>query len=91
MLALGGGAVLDPATRQLLRGHTGGLPRGRRPRRGERVGLASGRPLLSATRGQPQGLMDERRPVYEQVATVVVTDGRTPEDVAAEVVTLVKP
>lgn len=30
-------------------------------------------------------LLDQRRPLYEQVATVtVVTDGRTPEDIAAE-------
>jgi shikimate kinase len=31
-------------------------------------------------------MLAERRPVYESVATVtVLTDGRTPEDVAAEV------
>jgi shikimate kinase len=31
-------------------------------------------------------LLDERTPIYESVARVVVdTDGRSPEDVAAEV------
>jgi shikimate kinase len=31
-------------------------------------------------------LLDRRRPLYEQVATLTVaTDGRTPEEVAAEV------
>jgi shikimate kinase len=30
-------------------------------------------------------LLDQRRPLYEEVATVTVkTDGRTPQDVAAE-------
>jgi shikimate kinase len=32
-------------------------------------------------------LLDQRRPMYEEVATVIVrTDGRTPDEVADEVV-----
>ena len=35
--------------------------------------------------------MDQRRPLYEEVATyTVVTDGRDPEDVADEVAGLLK-
>jgi len=38
-------------------------------------------------RGRIKALLDERTPVYESVATLVVdTDGREPADVAAEIV-----
>ena len=64
VLALGGGAVLDPS-----------------------VGLGSARPLLLGNvRGRIKTLLDERTPIYESVATLVVdTDGRSPEDVAREI------
>ena len=58
----------------------------------KRVGLGSARPLLldqaiGGVRGRIKGLLDERTPVYESVATHVVdTDGLTPEEVAARVV-----
>jgi shikimate kinase len=87
VLALGGGAVVDDATRAALAGHTvvfldvnvGDAVR--------RVGLHRDRPLLLGNvRGQWLQLMAARRPLYEQVATATVpTDGRTPEDVADEV------
>jgi shikimate kinase len=53
-----------------------------------REGLATGRPLLAINpRATMRALLEQRRPLYEEVATVIVkTDGRTPEDVAAEVV-----
>ena len=53
----------------------------------KRVGIGVGRPLLLGNvRARIKGLLDERTPIYEEVATVVVeTDGRTPEEVAAEV------
>ena len=53
----------------------------------KRVGLGSARPLLLGNvRGQIKALLDERTPVYESVATLVVdTDGRTPSEVAAEI------
>jgi shikimate kinase len=52
-----------------------------------RVGLGAGRPLLAVNpRATLKYLLDQRRPLYEEVATVTVkTDGRTPEDVAADV------
>ena len=87
VLALGGGAVLDPDTRTLLAGHRVVFLRVGLSDAVKRVGLGSARPLLLGNvRGRVKALLDERTPVYESVATVVVdTDGRTPEDVAAEV------
>jgi len=87
VLALGGGAVMAAETRERLRGHTVvfldvGLADAVR-----RVGLGAGRPLLAINpRATLKHLLDQRRPLYQEVATAtVVTDGRTPEDIADEV------
>jgi shikimate kinase len=87
VLALGGGAVLDPTTRERLAGHTVVFLRVGLSDAVKRVGLGSSRPLLLGNvRGRIKALLDERTPVYESVATLVVdTDGRTPEDVAREI------
>jgi shikimate kinase len=87
VLALGGGAVLDPATREALEGHTVVFLRVGLSDAVKRVGLGTGRPmLLGNVRARVKALMDERTPLYESVAQVVVdTDGRSPEDVADEV------
>jgi shikimate kinase len=87
VLALGGGAVLDPATRAALAGHAVVFLRVGLSDAVKRVGLGSSRPLLLGNvRARIKALLDERTPVYESVAVVAVdTDGRTPEDVAAEV------
>ena len=87
VLALGGGAVLDPATRDLLAGHRVVFLKVGLSDAVKRVGLGSGRPLLLGNvRGRIKALLDERTPVYESVATLVVdTDAKTPEDVAREV------
>lgn len=87
VLALGGGAVLDPDTQADLAGHTVvfldvGITDAAR-----RIGLNRDRPLLV---GNPRGrwlqLMAERRPVYEKVAGCVVsTDGRTAQEAASAV------
>lgn len=92
VLALGGGAVLDPATRDLLAGHTVVFLRVGLSDAVKRVGLGAGRPmLLGGVRAQVKALLDERAPVYESVATHVVdTDGRTPAEVAREVEGLVR-
>ena len=86
--ALGGGAVLDPATRELLTGHSVVFLRVGLSDAVKRVGLGSARPLLLGNvRGRIKTLLDERTPIYESVATLVVdTDGRTADDVAAEIV-----
>nr|WP_307828024.1 shikimate kinase [Nocardioides sp. SYSU D00038] len=87
VLALGGGAVLDPATRERLAGHTVVFLRVGLADAVKRVGLGTSRPLLLGNvRSRIKALLDERTPVYESVATISVdTDGRTPEDVADEI------
>lgn len=89
VLSLGGGAVLDPGTRELLAGHDVVFLRVGLSDAVKRVGLGSSRPLLLGNvRGRIKALLDERTPIYESVATLTVeTDGRTAEDVAAEIVT----
>ncbi len=91
VLALGGGAVLDPATRELLAGHRVVFLRVGLSEAVKRVGLGTSRPLLLGNvRSRIKALLDERTPVYESVATESVdTDGRTPEEVADEIVRLV--
>ncbi|MFC9299144.1 shikimate kinase [Streptomyces sp. NPDC057011] len=87
VLALGGGAVLDEGTRTLL----ASLPVAYLSMDVEeavrRVGLGAARPLLAVNpRRQWRELMDARRPLYTEVARVVVaTDDRTPEEVAQAV------
>jgi shikimate kinase len=87
VLALGGGAVLRPETRELLAGVPVVFLRVGLSDAVKRVGLGVGRPLLLGNvRARIKTLLDERTPVYESVATHVVdTDGRTPEEVAAAV------
>ncbi|WP_457207050.1 shikimate kinase [Nocardioides sp. P5_C9_2] len=87
VLALGGGAVLDPATRSLLSGHRVVFLQVGLSEAVKRVGLGVARPLLLGNvRSRIKTLLDERTPVYESVATLVVdTDDRTPAEVAAEI------
>ena len=88
VLAVGGGAVLDESTRDLLRGRTVVFLDVGIKDAASRIGLNRDRPLLLGNpRAQWIRLMEQRRPVYEEVATVTVqTDGHTPEQVAAEIV-----
>jgi len=87
VLALGGGAVLDPATRDLLQDQTVVFLRVGLAEAVKRVGLGTGRPLLLGNvRGRIKALLDERAPIYESVARLTVdTDDRTAEDVARQI------
>jgi len=87
VLALGGGAVLSEQTRAALRGHTVVFLSVELPDAVKRVGLGQGRPLLAVNpRATLRHQLERRRPLYQEVATLtVVTDGRTPADVAAEI------
>ncbi|MEU3290832.1 shikimate kinase [Streptomyces longwoodensis] len=87
VLALGGGAVLDPDTRALLKDRSVAYLSMDVEEAVKRTGLNAARPLLAVNpRKQWRELMDARRHLYEEVATVVVaTDGRTPEDVTRAV------
>lgn len=92
VLALGGGAVLDPRTQSALEAYAGAggcvvFLDVSLAHAGPRVGLNQPRAVaLGNPRAQWQALMDARRPVYERLASVTVsTDDRTPEDVAAAI------
>ena len=88
VLALGGGAVLAEETRALLRGHRVIYLSVELSDAVSRVGLGAGRPLLAINpRATLKYLLEQRRPLYAEVATLtVVTDGRTPEAIADEIV-----
>ena len=92
VLALGGGAVADPGTRERLSDHRVVFLDVGLADAASRVGLNRDRPLLVGNpRAQLKKLLDQRRPLYLQVATMTVdTAGRTPEEVVAEVVTGVR-
>jgi shikimate kinase len=92
VVALGGGAVMDEGTRELLRGHRVVFLDVSVKDAASRVGFNRDRPLLLGNpRAQWLRLMERRRAFYEQVAVAVVsTDGRTPDDVTAEVAALVQ-
>ena len=90
VLSLGGGAPMTPEVRAALRGHTVVFLDVDIASAAPRVGFDTARPLLQINpRGQWLALMRARRPLYEAVSTHHVdTSGRAPEDVVAEVVTL---
>lgn len=92
VLALGGGAVLSPLTRSRLAGHRVlfldvGLAAAVR-----RVGLNGNRPLLLGNvRSQLKALMEQRRPLYAEVATcTVLTDDLDPAQVADAAIALLE-
>lgn len=92
VLALGGGAVLDDATETALAAYTaaGGVVvflDVSLAHAAPRVGFNTARPLLLGNpRARWAALMEQRRPVYERVATLRVgTDGVTPTEIAEEI------
>lgn len=92
VLALGGGAVGDPGTRELLAGCARGGSRIVWLRVGaaqaaQRVGLARERPVLGlAPRAMLRKLLAEREPLYAAVATdTVSSDEASAEQVAERV------
>ena len=80
VLALGGGAVMDPATRDLLVDRPVVFLQVGLAESVKRVGIGVSRPLLvGGVRSRMKAMLDERTPVYSSVATLtVLTDGRTP-------------
>jgi shikimate kinase len=93
VLALGGGAILAEATRELLAGHSVVYLEIGLSQAVQRVGLASARPLLVLNpRSQLKKLMDARRPIYEGLAGITVaTDERKPDEVVDEIVKGLEP
>ncbi|MFD3881223.1 3-dehydroquinate synthase [Streptomyces microflavus] len=88
VLSLGGGAVMDGATRELLADRPVVYLSMDVDEAVRRVGLGAARPLLAVNpRRQWRELMDARRHLYEEVArTVVATDENTPEEVAQAII-----
>lgn len=87
VLALGGGAVMDPATQDLLADHRVVFLRVGLADAAKRVGLGVSRPLLLGNvRSKLKQVIDERAPTYERVAGHVVdTDGADAATVAERV------
>lgn len=88
VLSLGGGAVMEPVTAAALSGHTVVFLDVGIADAAKRVGFDRSRPLMALNpRAQWIRMMDERRPTYERLATFSVqTAGRTPQDIAGEIV-----
>ncbi|HTW19057.1 MAG TPA: shikimate kinase [Mycobacteriales bacterium] len=87
VLAVGGGAVVDPETRALLKGERVVFLDVGLTDAVARIGLNRDRPLLIGNlRSQLRSMLEERRPWYAEVASATIrTDGRTPDEVASEV------
>jgi shikimate kinase len=85
VLALGGGAVIDADTRSALVAHRVVFLDVGLSDAAARVGLNRDRPLLLGNmRGQLRVMLEQRRPLYDEVSTATVaTDGLTPDEVAA--------
>lgn len=82
VLSLGGGAVLDAGTRELLQNHPVILLL-TTERAVRRTANLRRRPLLRDDPGAWQRILDERRPLYEEVANVTYrTDRATKEQLA---------
>jgi shikimate kinase len=93
IVGLGGGAVLDTGTRALLAGHRVVYLETGFTELAKRVGLDKPRPLLIGInpRAQLKTLLDQRRPVYADLAAITVsTDQREPAEIADEIATVLK-
>lgn len=88
IVELGGGAVMDDATQAALDGHTVVLLQVGIADAAKRVGFDRSRPMLAVNpRAQWVRLLQSRRDTYERLATFAVdTAGRSPEDVATEII-----
>ena len=91
IVALGGGAILSENTRSRLVGHTVVWLRVNVSDAASRVGMNQARPLLLGNvRGRLTQLLNERTPLYESVATVIIdTNGRAVREVTSSVLAAV--
>ncbi len=87
VLGLGGGAVLDEGTQELLAGQTVVYLETGFAELARRVGLDRPRPLLLGNpRAQLRALLEQRLPVYARLARLTVsTDGRDPAEIAGQI------
>jgi len=87
VVAVGGGAVLDPQTQDWLAGRPVIYLETGFAAAAKRVGLDKPRPLLVVNpRATLKALLDQRLPIYRRLAWITVgTDDREPEQIAAEI------
>ncbi len=87
VLALGSGAVLDPGIQHRLEGLPVVYLDADFATVAHRVGLDRPRVVIPGNpRGRLRAMLEERRPLYEQLATITVkTDDLDPDEVAAQV------
>ncbi len=92
VLALGGGAVLSAATREQLAQHRVLFLDVSLPAAVARVGMNGNRPLLLGNvRAQMKNLLDQRRPLYSEVARfTIVTDDLDAAQVTDRALALIK-
>lgn len=92
VLSLGGGAVLREETRARLDGLRVVWLRVTVADAASRVGMNTARPLLLGNvRATLSSLLEQRNPIYEEVATDIVdTSGRTLREVTQEVLRVVR-
>lgn len=86
VIAAAGGVVLDPRNREVLQAHPPVVwLRATLDTLAARVGTGAGRPLLAGgAREALARLMDERYPLYEEVADAIVDVDHLPVDEVAE-------
>ena len=87
VVALGSGAVLDPDVQQLLAGQPVAYLSAGFSAIARRLGLDRPRMVIPGNpRGRLRTMLEERRPLYERLATVTVDAGElAPEEVADEI------
>lgn len=96
VVSLGGGAVLSPATRELLAAHTVIYLQVSAEEGTRRTAHLATRPVLAGADGEDPSvryreILTERETLYREVATRVVdADGRTPRETVAEVLAIVR-
>lgn len=92
ILSLGGGAILDEGTREALRGQCVVWLQVDLGNATQRVGMNSARPLLLGNvRGTMLTMLEQRTPLYAQVARHTIdTSGLTVKDVVARVVSVLQ-
>ena len=87
VVAMGGGAVLDPGAQEGLAGRPVVYLQTGFVAAAKRVGISQARPLLVGNpRATLKTLLDQRLPIYERLARItVLTDDRDAEDIAGEI------
>jgi shikimate kinase len=86
VLALGSGAVLDPDVRRMIAGRPIVYLETGFAAIAKRTGMDRPRVVIPGNpRGMLRAMLEERRPVYAELATITVpTDDMAPEEVAAD-------